>query len=76
MPAAFYPLLFFAGMWYPRALMPGVLQGIGNFTPLGASAQAMQDSMQGQFPPAASLLVLAGYALVFAVIARRFFRWD
>jgi ABC-2 type transport system permease protein len=63
-------------MWLPRALMPGVLQGISNFTPLGASAQAMQDSMQGQFPPAEPLLVLAGYALVFALIARRYFRWE
>ena len=72
----FYPLLFFAGMWLPRPLMPGVLQGISNFTPLGASVQAMQDSMQGQFPPAEPLLVLAGYALVFGFIAGRFFRWD
>jgi hypothetical protein len=31
--------------------------------------------MQGQFPTAA-LLVLAGYALVFAFIARRIFRWE
>jgi hypothetical protein len=29
-----------------------------------------------QFPPAEPLLVLAGYALVFALIARRFFRWE
>ncbi len=73
---AFYPLLFFAGMWLPRAMMPGALQGISNFTPLGAAVEAMQDSMQGQFPPAASLLVLAGYALVFGFVARRFFRWE
>ena len=72
----FYPLLFFAGMWFPRELLPAILQDISNFTPLGASVEAMQDSMQGHFPPAASLLVLAGYALVFAFIARRFFRWD
>jgi len=57
-------------------MMPGTLQGISNFTPLGAAAEAMQDSMQGQFPPAAPLLVLARYALVFALVARRFFRWD
>ncbi len=73
---AFYPLLFFAGMWLPRALMPGVLQGISDFTPLGAAAEAMQDSMQGQFPPTESLLVLVGYALVFAFIAKRTFRWE
>jgi len=46
------------------------------FTPLGASVEAMQDSMQGQFPPAEPLLVLVGYALVFAFIAKRFLRWE
>jgi ABC-2 type transport system permease protein len=74
--AAFYPMLFFAGMWFPRQEMPGVLQEISNVTPLGAVVEAIQDSMQGQFPPAEPLLVLAGYALVFALIARRFFRWE
>ena len=74
--AAFYPMLFFAGMWFPREMMPVILQDISNFTPLGAAVEAMQDAMQGQFPPAEPLLVLVGYALVFAFIARRFFRWD
>jgi ABC-2 type transport system permease protein len=74
--ATLYPLLFFAGLWLPRQLMPGVLRGISNYTPLGASVEAIQDSMQGQFPPAAPLLVLAGYALAFAFVARRFFRWE
>jgi ABC-2 type transport system permease protein len=71
-----FPLLFFAGLWLPRALMPGILQGISNYTPLGAAVQAIQDSMQTGFPPAAPLLVLAAYALVFAFMARRFFRWE
>jgi len=74
--AAFYPMLFFSGMWLPRELMSGALQDISNFTPLGAAVEAIQDSWQGQFPPAEPLLVLAGYALVFALIARRFFRWE
>ncbi|MDQ2810429.1 MAG: ABC transporter permease [Actinomycetota bacterium] len=74
--AAFYPMLFFSGMWFPRELMPGVLVDVSNFTPLGAAVEAIQDSMQGQFPPAESLLVLAGYALVFALIAGRCFRWE
>ena len=74
--AAFYPMLFFSGMWFPRELMPAVLQDISNVTPLGAAVEAIQDSMQDQFPPAEPLLVLAGYALVFAFIARRFFRWE
>jgi hypothetical protein len=39
-------------------------------------SSALQDSMQGQFLPPEPPLVLAGYALVFALIARRFFRWE
>jgi ABC-2 type transport system permease protein len=69
-------VVFFSGMWLPRELMPGILVGISNFTPFGASVEAMQDSMQGQFPPAEPLLVLAGYALVFGFVAVRFFRWE
>ena len=72
----FFPLMFFAGLWLPRALMPAVLLDISNYTPLGATVQAVQDSMQTGFPPAAPLLVLTGYALVFGFLARRFFRWE
>ena len=73
---ALIPLLFFAGLWLPRALMPAVLLDISNYTPLGAAVQAIQDSVQTGFPPAAPLLVLAAYTLVFAFLARRFFRWE
>jgi ABC-2 type transport system permease protein len=73
---AFFPLIFFAGLWLPRALMPGVLLDISNYTPLGAAVQAIQDSMLQGFPPVAPLLVLAGYAAVFGFLARRFFRWE
>lgn len=70
------PLLFFAGLWLPRALMPGVLADISNYTPLGAAVQAIQDSMQSGFPPAAPLLVMAGYAVALGFLAWRFFRWE
>jgi len=73
---ALFPMLFFAGMWWPRELMPGVLQGVSGCTPLGAAVEAMQDSMQGQFPSAAPLLVLVAYALVFGFLAKRLFRWE
>ena len=72
----FFPLMFFAGLWLPRALMPSLLLDVSNYTPLGAAVQAMQSSMQTGFPPAAPLLVLAGYAVVFGYLARRFFRWE
>jgi ABC-2 type transport system permease protein len=72
----FFPMIFFAGLWWPRELMPGALQAVSNYTPLGAAVQAMQDSMQGQFPPVAPLLVLAAYAVVFGFLAKRLFRWE
>jgi ABC-2 type transport system permease protein len=73
---AFFPMMFFAGLWLPRELMPAVLLDISNYTPLGAAVEAIQDSMPGGFPPAAPLLVLAAYAVVFGFLARRFFRWE
>jgi ABC-2 type transport system permease protein len=76
MGAAFYPLMFFAGLWDPVQQMPGWIQAISHLTPLGAAVQAMQDSLNVGFPPAAPLLVLAAYALVFGYLCKRFFRWN
>jgi ABC-2 type transport system permease protein len=73
---ALIPLLFFAGLWLPRALMPTVLLDISNYTPLGAAVEAIQDSIRTGFPPAAPLLVLGAYTLVLAFLAHRFFRWE
>ena len=73
---ALVPLMFFAGLWLPRPLMPHILQDISDYTPLGAAVEAIQYSMQTGFPPARPLLVLAAYAVVFGFAARRFFRWD
>jgi ABC-2 type transport system permease protein len=72
----FFPLMFFAGLWLPRALMPSILLDISNYTPLGAAVQAMQASMQTGFPPAQPLFVLTAYAVAFGYLARRFFRWE
>jgi ABC-2 type transport system permease protein len=72
----FFPLMFFAGLWIPRDLMPALLRNIGDFTPLGAAVQALQAASQGSFPPARPLLVLLGYALVLGVAAVRLFRWE
>jgi len=50
MAATFYPLMFFAGLYYPVQLLPGMLQYISHYTPLGVAVQAMQDSMNVGFP--------------------------
>jgi ABC-2 type transport system permease protein len=72
----FFALLFFGGLWVPRPLMPAVLLNISNWTPLGASVDAMQRAMQGAFPSLLSILVLAAYTLVFGYLAVRYFKWE
>ncbi|MGH3192216.1 MAG: ABC transporter permease [Streptosporangiaceae bacterium] len=72
----FFPLIFLAGLWWPRELMPGAMQAVSEASPLGAAVQAMQASVQGQFPPAVPLLVLAAYAVAFGYLAKRFFKWE
>jgi ABC-2 type transport system permease protein len=72
----FLPLMFFAGLWTPQATMPAALRRVGDDTPLGAAVSALQHSMSGQWPSAAGLAILAGYAVVFGLLAWRLFRWE
>jgi ABC-2 type transport system permease protein len=74
--AIYFPMLFFAGVWIPRSIMPDGLRTVSDFTPLGAAVQALHDSWFGAAPSATHLLVMAGYAVVVGLIAVRFFRWD
>jgi ABC-2 type transport system permease protein len=72
----FFPLMFFAGLWVPRAAMPGVLRHVSDLTPLGAGAQALQDATGGAWPQPLHLAVMAAYIIVFGLIAARTFRWQ
>jgi ABC-2 type transport system permease protein len=71
----FFPLMFFAGLWVPRAAMPGVLRHVSDLTPLGAGAQALQDATGGAWPQPLHLAVMVAYVIGFGVIAARTFRW-
>jgi ABC-2 type transport system permease protein len=72
----FFPMMFFAGLWVPLQQMGPTLRTISHYTPLGAAVPAIQQTMQGSWPSAQHLIVLAVYALVFAVLAIRLFRWE
>jgi ABC-2 type transport system permease protein len=72
----FFPLMFFAGLWAPRATMGQTLRDIGDYTPLGAAVQALQDASAGTWPGAGQLLVMAAYAVAGAALATRLFRWQ
>jgi len=72
----FFPLMFFAGLWVPRAQMSATLREIGDYTPLGAGVQAIQDAAAGAWPSPLHLVVLAAYIAVFGIIASKVFRWE
>jgi len=71
-----YPMMFFAGLYFPREMMPSLLRHISDWTPLGAAVHAMQQSAEGSFPGPQPLLVMAGYAVVFGLAALKQFKWE
>jgi ABC-2 type transport system permease protein len=74
--ALYFPMLFFAGVYFPRDVMPEGLRRLSDLTPAGAAVQALQDTWLGQAPSASSLLVMAAFALGFGLLATIFFRWE
>ncbi len=74
--ALYFPMLFFAGVYFPRAAMPEGLRRLSDLTPAGAAVQALTDTWLGHAPSSSSLLVMAAFALGFGLLATIFFRWE
>jgi ABC-2 type transport system permease protein len=72
----FFPSMFFAGLWTPREILPGILQRIGDFTPLGAGERALHEAASGHWPHLLPIVVLVAYVVVFGAAAARLFRWE
>lgn len=72
----FFPVLFFAGLWLPRASMPEVLRRISDFTPLGAGVQALGDAAAGSWPKLLHVGVMLIWTIAAGSAAARFFRWE
>lgn len=72
----FFPLVFFAGLWSPRATMNEVLRTISDFTPLGAGVQSLQDAASGNWAQPLHLAVMLGWTIVAGGLAARYFRWE
>jgi hypothetical protein len=73
------PALVWVSLRIPVVSPACELRGIGrryHADVIGAAVHALRDSMLGTFPSAQLLLVLAGWAVVFGVLAVRFFRWE
>lgn len=74
--AVYFPMLFFAGVWIPRTIMPDGLRTVSDFTPLGSAVQALEDSWFGSTPSLTNLVVMAVWAVVMGLLAVRLFRWE
>ena len=72
----FFVLLFFSGLWLPRAEMPGPLRGVSDALPVGAGVQAIQDAAAGHWASGLYFGVLVAWVIVCGVLAVRLFRWE
>lgn len=72
----FFVLQFFAGLWIPRASMPGWMRDISDGTPTGAAVGALTSSVHGAWPQLMHLGVLAAWMVVLAALSVRAFRWE
>jgi ABC-2 type transport system permease protein len=74
--AVYFPMLFFAGIYFPREAMPDALRTVSDLTPTGAAVQAMSDTWAGTAPSLSSVAVLAFFAVVAAGLSAKVFRWE
>ncbi|GAA3549669.1 ABC transporter permease [Nonomuraea rosea] len=72
----YFPLAYLAGLMQPADQMPVILARVGEYTPLGAFRQALQDVWAGVSPNPLLLGVMAAYAVIISLAAARFFRWE
>lgn len=72
----YFPLLVVAGVWTPGPAMPDVLATIGEYTPVGAGVQGLQEAFAGNWPSTLQIVVPLGWAAVAGGLAARFFRWN
>jgi len=74
--AVYFPMLFFAGVYFPRQAMPDGLRAVSDLTPSGAAVQALGDAWGGLAPTTSSLLVMAAIAVGASMLATMIFRWE
>ncbi|MFI2102886.1 ABC transporter permease [Isoptericola sp. NPDC019693] len=71
----YFPLLFLAGLWTPGPIMPDFIRQIGQFSPMGAAAQAMDTGWFGEGFPLLQVVVMVVWTAVLLPLAARLFRW-
>ncbi|MEV4107914.1 ABC transporter permease [Nonomuraea sp. NPDC049695] len=71
-----FPLMFLAGMWVPRDIMPDALRAVSDYSVAGPFAEALRDTWAGHPPETAHLAVVGAGLLLFGGLAARLFRWE
>jgi ABC-2 type transport system permease protein len=72
----FFLLLFLSGLWIQPAILGEPWATIMYYSPSGAAVRALFYSAFNTAPPLAALVTMVAYALIFAFIAVRYFRWE
>jgi ABC-2 type transport system permease protein len=72
----FFGLLFLSGLWVQPVQVAVPLREIMWYSPSGAAVRAILYSVFHATPPWQTLAALAGYTILFAFIAVRYFRWE
>ena len=70
------PLMFLSGLWVNPAQTGEPLRTIMYYSPSGAAAKALLDSVFNGSLSYASLLTMVVYTAIFGFIAVRYFRWE
>ncbi|WP_049560320.1 ABC transporter permease [Nonomuraea sp. SBT364] len=71
-----FPLLFLAGMWIPREIMPDALRAVSDYSVVGPFVNAMRDTWAGDWPQLPHLAVMLVGLALFGGLAVRLFKWE
>lgn len=71
-----FPLFFLSGLWVQPAQVGGPLETIMYFSPGGAAVRALLYSVFNTTPPYTTVVTMAVYTVIFALVAVRYFRWE
>lgn len=70
------PLMFLSGLWVNPAQVGEPLRTIMYYSPSGAPAKALLDSVFNGTPSYPALLTMIVYTIIFGFVAVRYFRWE
>jgi ABC-2 type transport system permease protein len=72
----FFASMFLSGLWIQPSQVGEPLRTIMYYSPTGAAARALLDSVFNGSPSYAAYLTMAVYTVIFGFIAIRYFRWE